>query len=423
MKRPPLVFFAAALLVVVAAVLVPASPARAGGGLFLPAGEATVATRHRMVVALSPKETTLWDEMRHDGRPADFVWVLPTPAPAEIALASPDLFTWLDDATRPRVFPPAGLPTDGSRLGLASSGGVGCAGSAATRAQGAPAPGRHDAEDPTVAVDERPRVGPYEQLVVEASSETALVGWLVDRGYVVPESVRPALRSYVERGWVFHVLRVRPDIDADAAQALPVRVTLPAPPDEPRPGPVAGGPAAALPLRLAVAGAAARIEVVLWVIGERRYSVSTYDTVELDEGRLRWDAALGRSNYEELLDDTIARRGGRAFVVEYAQPFPVATDTAPPNVLSDASFARAAGAGPLHLTRLRTRTAPARLDADLALAPSASDGPISALHFLSDAQVVGQTVGAATTSVPPLALVLLAAAGARRWRVRRARRR
>jgi len=51
--------------------------AQACGGCFAPVGQPTVVTAHRMAVSLSPRGTTLWDQIQYAGAPADFAWVLP----------------------------------------------------------------------------------------------------------------------------------------------------------------------------------------------------------------------------------------------------------------------------------------------------------------------------------------------------------
>ena len=52
--------------------------ARACGGCFHPPTENdSVITDHRMIFAISSQQTTLWDQIRWQGSPNDFAWVLP----------------------------------------------------------------------------------------------------------------------------------------------------------------------------------------------------------------------------------------------------------------------------------------------------------------------------------------------------------
>jgi hypothetical protein len=55
------------------------------GGCFHPPTEnPTVVTDHRMIFAVSQTATTLYDQMRYDGAPSSFAWVLRgcSPSPA-----------------------------------------------------------------------------------------------------------------------------------------------------------------------------------------------------------------------------------------------------------------------------------------------------------------------------------------------------
>jgi len=67
--------------------------ADACGGCFAPSDTVTSVDAHRMVISLSPNSTTLWDQIRYSGRPADFVWVLPVPtSDARVELADDAFF-------------------------------------------------------------------------------------------------------------------------------------------------------------------------------------------------------------------------------------------------------------------------------------------------------------------------------------------
>src|SRR5580698_6651163 len=82
-------------------------PANACGGCFHPPTEnPTVVTDHRMIFAVSPKATTLYDQMRYDGSPSSFAWVLPIADKVTVGLSSDELFEVLDAMTQVQIVGP-----------------------------------------------------------------------------------------------------------------------------------------------------------------------------------------------------------------------------------------------------------------------------------------------------------------------------
>src|SRR5262245_18688217 len=72
-----------------------ARDAQACGGCFVPQEEATQVTGHRMVLSVSPTETTLWDQIEYSGNPTEFAWVLPTKGLVDIGLSSDVMFAFV----------------------------------------------------------------------------------------------------------------------------------------------------------------------------------------------------------------------------------------------------------------------------------------------------------------------------------------
>ena len=86
------------------------APARACGGCLTPpnpTGVPTPVTAHRMAVALSPRDTTLWDQIEYAGRPEDFVWVLPIAGTSTVELADNAFFEALTQTTQITMVAPA----------------------------------------------------------------------------------------------------------------------------------------------------------------------------------------------------------------------------------------------------------------------------------------------------------------------------
>jgi len=95
-------FVAAALAAAAGLVsLLDASDARACGGCF--GEQPSVVTDHRMVLAVSQGQTTLYDQVRYQGNPAEFAWVLPVRGGTKVELSHDEFFAALDAATLARL--------------------------------------------------------------------------------------------------------------------------------------------------------------------------------------------------------------------------------------------------------------------------------------------------------------------------------
>src|SRR5262245_15072489 len=161
MLRHTLVFFAP----LVAVTVMSARDASACGGCFVPPDANTQVTGHRMVLSVSPTETTLWDQIVYSGDPESFAWVLPTKGVVEIGISSDLLFNTLAFLTDPQIIPPyincpnscvyEGVPGGNSATAAGAGGSAG-----------------------GVEVIAQEVVGPYETVQLSASDPTALQTWL-----------------------------------------------------------------------------------------------------------------------------------------------------------------------------------------------------------------------------------------------------
>src|SRR5262245_31756028 len=80
--------------------------AHACGGCFSQPETPTVVTDHRMVLSISRAQTTLYDQIRYQGDPKAFAWVLPISGVATVGLSSNVLFQALDQRTQTVIVPP-----------------------------------------------------------------------------------------------------------------------------------------------------------------------------------------------------------------------------------------------------------------------------------------------------------------------------
>ncbi|MCC7541040.1 MAG: DUF2330 domain-containing protein [Deltaproteobacteria bacterium] len=334
--------------------------ARACGGCFTPppteSGTATVVTAHRMAMAISPRQSTLWDQFAYAGDPEDFVWVLPASPEATVALADNRFFEVLEARTnvvlqgtfRPvrTSCPPTFAPS--------------CSDDEATAAGGffdAAAPASRDAGTPPVVVHNESTIGPYETVTVSSDDPMALLGWLQDRGYGVPDSLLPTIRYYGEMGLAFIALRLSPGEGVQRMQ--PVRVSTP-------------GLSYVLPLRMIAAGVADKVGLRLFVFADDRYEAQNFPNATIAPEDVAYDWATDAFTYDALFQDALASSSGRTWVTSYAGRVPVfrgesMRDSVGPFTVDDDLAVALDGIETPTLTRLEASLGVAALDRDLLL--------------------------------------------------------
>ena len=359
--------FVAAALVVAAELFVPLQ-AHACGGCFSPTGQPSVVRAHRMAIALSTEETTLWDQFEYDGAPEDFVWVLPVSGGQDVTVELSDnaFFQALTQETQITLRAPSGVQGNGG-------GGSGCGCGGAGPSAGADS-------TPPVTVFYEGTVGPYETVTVGSDSETALVDWLQSRGYSVPNAMLPTIQHYVDADMNFVVLRLSPGVGIQRMQ--PIAVTTP-------------GLNVVFPLRMVAAGVDTRVSVDLYIFAEGRYEAANFPNREIDRGLLAYDISTATFNYDTLARDTLALNNRRTWLTEYA---------APVTAYQIPAYYEVDEAGTVHdarddwnkitqhidspfLTRMRADLPVAALEADLIL--QASDRPALESFIVVDNQVDG----------------------------------
>jgi hypothetical protein len=113
------------LAVPLVSIAMPPGEAQACGGCFVQQSENTQVSGHRMVLSISPTQTTLWDQITYDGDPSEFAWVLPIKGQVQIGTSSDLLFGTLESATEVQIFSPQiNCPTGNCGAAQATDGGV-----------------------------------------------------------------------------------------------------------------------------------------------------------------------------------------------------------------------------------------------------------------------------------------------------------
>jgi Uncharacterized protein conserved in bacteria (DUF2330) len=260
------------------------SEAKACGGCFVPTENNTVVTDHRMVLAVSQQQTTLYDQIRYQGSPASFAWVLPIRGTVDVGISSDAVFATLDAQTSVQVIqPPANCPpAPPCNRSFGAS-------------ENASAP---TADSGSVTVLKEETVGPYETVQLRSTDPQALTKWLVARGYVVTPEIAPVINAYVAESFDFLALKLVPGTSVRSMR--PVRVS-------------AAGAGPGLPLRMVAAGTGAKVGISLWVVGDGRWEAQNFPSFQVKAEELIWDWKANSSNFKSLRAQKNSDLGGSAW--------------------------------------------------------------------------------------------------------------
>jgi len=267
--------------------------AKACGGCFHPPAQvASDITDERMLLSVSQKQTTLYDQIRYSGNPSSFAWVLPIKGTVDVGLSSDVLFASVDSLTQTTILQPQincpGPPEECQQDKNGAFGG-------AANADSGSAP----AGDVTVTKAEN--VGPYATVQLHSTDSSALEQWLSDNGFQVPAEEKPIIDMYVSEGFDFLAMKLLPNQGVQAMR--PVRVTMP-------------GASLSLPLRMAAIGTGASVGITIWVVAEGRYEPQNFPFFHIDDTELVWDFATSSSNYTTLRQSHGATLNGKGWEIE-----------------------------------------------------------------------------------------------------------
>ena len=266
-----------ATLAAAAAIFAPTGEAKACGGCFHdPTDNPSVVTDHRMILTISQNQTTLYDQVKYQGDPKSFAWVLPIHGNVKVGLSADVVFASLDALTAtqvraPQLNCPAPPSCPGNDYGPTASAAQD-GGAAATPSDG-------------VTVTKNEVVGPYESVQLSATSPAALENWLTTNHFVVPADVKPIVDAYQKEGFDFLALKLLPGQGVQSMR--PVRVTMP-------------GASPALPLRMVSAGTGLQVGITLFVIADGHYEPANFPSFLIKDDELVWDWSTNLSNYRTL---------------------------------------------------------------------------------------------------------------------------
>lgn len=188
--------------------LVAAPPAQACGGFVAGDGERVAASAEYAVLSHDGTTERVLLSMNTLADTPDAALLIPTPAPAEAALAEATVFTDLEQLTEPEEVVEYRWWPRWSRGDTAG------------------APGSAGGGAPPVSVLKTKRLGDLEVTTLAATDADALADWLGKHGYVLRKGLAAALQPYVADGWSYTAIRLTTK-DADLSGALqPIDLTF-----------------------------------------------------------------------------------------------------------------------------------------------------------------------------------------------------
>jgi len=267
------------------------APAWACGGFFC-FTQPVDQSAERILYLQRGNQITVHIQISYKGDDSQFSWVLPLQKQPTLGIGSDSVFQVLEQVTSPS------FQLDWQQKDKCNPY-YGCMDKAyASGGGGPPAPGSNDG----VKVLAQQNVGPYETVVIQGDTGTAIVKWLNDNKFVQPKETTALIDVYVKQKYVFLALKLQKD--KGAGDLAPIVITL----DETSP---------CLPLRLTQLAAQPDMPIVAWVLGQHRAIPKNFLHVILNEATINW--LEGASNYKTVVSKAVDQASGHAFTTEYAQ--------------------------------------------------------------------------------------------------------
>lgn len=267
--------------------------AEACGGFFCSNFAPVVQTGERILFAqLDANTIEAHVQINYAGPSEEFAWVVPVPSEPELDVGSDVMFAQLsglsrqvriDWETEGTCAEPEVQSVDAGMGGGGASGG--------------------DSAGGGVDVLNIEVVGPFDTAVVAADDAGALMEWLTNNGYDLPEATEGFLAPYVGGDMVFLALKLTKGADAGDLQPITMRYTASAP---------------MIPIQLTAVAAQDGMPVETWILADDYPAVSNYLDVELNPMRLALDGYFRAA--ESAIVAAHAARSERGMVRGFAGP-------------------------------------------------------------------------------------------------------
>lgn len=274
--------------------------ATACGGFFCDQNDPVVQAAERVVFGVGEDGSiSMSVRIAYAGPSESFAWVVPVHGVPELSTPSDALF----DVLGARLQPTFTLAVE--RRGCADVPSVDGDADVDTDTDTDAGGGTADTGAAGVEILATGAVGPYETVVLQSESATALVTWLTDHGYDLPPHLDDALAPYVGEGQNLLALRLRKDQDTGDLTPIGLRYRA----DE-----------AAVPIRLTALAAQPGMPLEVYVFGRSRAVPGSY--LHLVPHPYSYDWWNGAVSWPQLVGRAADEAGGHGFATD------VSTDTA-----------------------------------------------------------------------------------------------
>lgn len=272
--------------------LLASTPAQACGGLFCDTVQPVVQNAERIVFGMDKDTGSVETHVQvfYEGPSEDFAWIVPVPAAPELFVSTQALFDTLALRTAPTfqlVRIDEGRCQEDNRLAL--PGGVEFDMAASATATSG------------VQVISTGQVGPYDTVVLKADDADALLSFLDENGYDIPDQLDPVLAPYVARDAHFVALKLQKDKDTGDIAPIGMRYQA---------------TKAMIPIQLTSVAATPDMRLEVYVFGHERAVPESYLHVRINEAAIDW-WNFG-FNYPDVITQAANEAGGHAFATDYA---------------------------------------------------------------------------------------------------------
>ncbi len=294
------------VLAAVAAVLAHASDARACG-CFALGSTATpvVQAGERILFTHEDDNVVAYIQIKYQGKADEFGWLVPLPSVPTLELGTDELFTKLVAAPQPANVKQGVVENCDGTVSTSDGCNFSFGGASSAPGSGEYSSDLGVAESTDMAaggvVVENASLGPYDYAVLKADDESAMLQWLDDNHYFVPDGTMTAIAPYIHPGGFFLALKLRGGEPTGAITPIVLSYASDLP---------------MIPITLTQVSAIDNMGVEVWVAGEARAVPHNYYHVVLDDMPVWFDNA---ASYNARLIEAVHEAPGKhGFITQYA---------------------------------------------------------------------------------------------------------
>jgi MYXO-CTERM domain-containing protein len=256
----------------------------------------------QVVFSIDGQEIEMHVQISYEGEANEFAWIVPVPADPELFVTTAALFSQLQLGTAP-IFTLTNVDE-----GRCDDGGGSLFGNSDMAFASGPEAGTFTSTSGGVNVIATENVGPYETVTLQATSVDALMTWLDDNNYAIPDGSEASITPYIApEGAYFVALRLQKGKDTGDLQPLGLRYPA---------------SKAIIPVQLTAVSAVPDMRMQVYLFGAARAVPESYLHVQINEAAVDW-WNFGQ-NYFDVITEAANQASGHAFATDYYGPSDVA---------------------------------------------------------------------------------------------------